>query len=193
MKVKVRGLTTMDEMANAMMKLGLSSKDQYMALRKARTGLVLDQIAFYAPDSIAEANIKKMLGIDEAEWTVDHVSGRCRVFGGDERESTARLQFNYDLGIEVEILRYLSGPHWHLQRAISKHGPNVFFGSIPFVSHIGFHVNDEELPNLPFQVAQEMVTVEHSNPAIAGRSYQYVIYDTKDMLGVDLKYIKRLA
>ena len=42
-------------------------------------------------------------------------------------------------------------------------------------------------------VAQEVMTESHTNPVIAGkRSYNYVIFDTKDILGVDLKFIVRI-
>jgi hypothetical protein len=54
-------------------------------------------------------------------------------------------------------------------------------------------VNDDPLPTLPWPVAQRMVTTFHTNPAITDRRYEYVIYDTRGALGVDLKYIKRLA
>jgi hypothetical protein len=41
-------------------------------------------------------------------------------------------------------------------------------------------------------VAQEVLTQSHTNPVISGkRWYNYVIFDTKDILGVDLKFIVR--
>ena len=41
-------------------------------------------------------------------------------------------------------------------------------------------------------VAQEVVTESHTNPVIAGkRTYNYVIFDTKEILGVDVKFIVR--
>jgi hypothetical protein len=134
-----------------------------------------------------------MLGLVDADWTEDEVTGRVSVFGEPENISRARLQFNYDLGIEVEILTYLQGPNWHRARDLAGRGHGTRPGAPPFLSHIGFHVNDEELPTLPWPVAQKMTTTEHLNPAIAGRSYAYVIYDTVRMLGADLKYIKRLS
>ena len=43
------------------------------------------------------------------------------------------------------------------------------------------------------QVAQEVVTDSHTNPNIAGqRRYNYVIFDTREIIGVDLKFIVRL-
>jgi hypothetical protein len=42
-------------------------------------------------------------------------------------------------------------------------------------------------------VAQEVFTESHTNPVIAGkRSYNYVIFDTREILGVDLKFIVRI-
>lgn len=172
----------------------MNAKTQYMQFRALRKTLCLDQIAFYAPGPLAEAEIKNMLGLANADWTEDYVTGDVKVFGGDPSVSKAKLQFNYDLGIEVEILTYLEGPNWHRERERhSRHNDDFEFNPRreAFVSHLGFHVNDEDMPLLPWRVAQSMITTFHSNPAIAGRSYEYVIYDTKDMLGVDLKYIKR--
>lgn len=171
----------------------MSAKDQYMRLRSFRRGLVLDQIAFYAPDATAEEKVKGMFGLREAEWTEDFVTGRVSVFGEPEQVSQAKLLFNYDLGIELEILTYTLGPNWHRHRAKRGEGPPINPGCEPFVSHIGFHVNEEELPFRLEPAAQRMVTTFHSNPAIADRRYEYVIYDTFHSLGVDLKYIKRLA
>jgi hypothetical protein len=69
------------------------------------------------------------------------------------------------------------------------------------VSHLGMHCSAEELlkwrqffADRSIAVAQEVMTQSHSNPAIAGqRWYNYVIFDTKDILGVDLKFIVRRA
>lgn len=171
----------------------MDAKTQYMELRKARKGRVLDQIAFYAPDDFAVDQIKQSFGLQTADWTEDFVEGRVTVFGEPENISRARLLFNYDLGIELEILTYVQGPNWHRHRDKLRTGPRTDPGSIPFQSHIGFHVNEEQLPLLGFPVAQRMITTSHSNPAIQDRRYEYVIYDTISVLGADLKFIKRLA
>lgn len=179
---------------------GCSAKSQYMALRAQRTGLVLDQLAFYAPSDASVDAIKASLGLAAAEWTEDTVTGMATVWRGPATESKARLLFNYDLGIEVEILTYLEGPHWHQIAGSEKlNGPGwdklmaLPLAHSGFQSHIGFHVNNGDLPRLPFPVAQELVTHEHSNPAIAGRRYHYRIFDTRAVNGVFLKYIKRLS
>ena len=45
--------------------------------------------------------------------------------------------------------------------------------------------------NLSFNY--DIFSESHTNPVIAGkRSYNYVIFDTKDILGVDLKFIVRI-
>jgi hypothetical protein len=171
----------------------MDAKEQYIALRAERHGLVLDQIAFYAPDASAERSIKQQLGLADADWTEDLVTGRVTVFGEPENISKARLLFNYDLGIELEILTYLQGPNWHRHRANNHNGPACRPGFPPFMSHIGFHVNDGPLPTLPWPIAQRMTTTFHTNPGVGDRRYGYVIYDTRGTLGVDLKYIKRLS
>ena len=180
---------------------GANAKDQYMGLRSVRQGLVLDQIAFYAPNNEAVARIKASLGLAVAEWTEDVVTGKARVWGNLEEESKARLLFNYDLGIEVEILTYLEGPHWHnpdstiekLDAPGWEMTPPLPFSHSGFQSHLGFHVNEGELPRLPFRIAQELITDTHTNPGVAGRRYHYRIFDTRAVNGVFLKYIKRIA
>ena len=171
----------------------MDAKEQYMKLRSERTGLVLDQLAFYAADAMAVEKVKRMLGLENADWTEDFVTGHVSVFGEPGNISKARLLFNYDLGHEVEILTYLQGPNWHRHRDKEGNGPSTKPGAEPFVSHIGFHVNDLPLPTLAWPVAQRLTTTFHSNEAIKDRRYEYVIYDTYHSLGVDLKYIKRLA
>lgn len=167
----------------------VSAKEQYMALRAARANLrapVLDQVAFYAKGAVGVEQAKASLELFDAEWTEDIVIGQASVWGGVWAASKARLLFNYDLGMEVEILTYLEGPHWH-------QNSKELQTSVSFLSHIGFHVNAGELPDLPFRVAQELITISHTNPAIAGRRYHYRIYDTRHFNGVFTKYIKRLS
>ena len=68
------------------------------------------------------------------------------------------------------------------------------------VSHLGMHCTADELElwqeffaERGIGIAQEVVTDSHTNPVISGkRLYNYVIFDTKEILGVDLKFIVRL-
>ena len=67
------------------------------------------------------------------------------------------------------------------------------------VSHLGMHVTSGELEGWRhffaergIVVAQEVKTHEHTNPVIAGkRFYTYVIFNTRPILGVDVKFIVR--
>ena len=100
-------------------------------------------------------------------------------------------KFNYDLisGKEFEVLNYTSGRNWIDER-----------GDRNVVSHLGMHCTNAELIKWKeffkerfIEVAQEVFTDSHTNPAIAGkRSYNYVIFDTQHILGVDLKFIVRI-
>ncbi len=170
-------------------------REQYMELRAARTGLVLDQIAIYVSTAEEERMAKAAWGLTDAEWSEDYVIGRAVVHGEDVPRSRARLLFNYDLGIELEILQYLEGDNWHAHYQRSAPGDQFsgHFRDGPFISHIGFHVNDGPLPSLPFPLVQELWTEEHTNPHVAGRKYHYRIFDTRAVNGCFSKYIKRVS
>ena len=67
------------------------------------------------------------------------------------------------------------------------------------VSHLGMHVTEAELDAFSdyfrmkgIHIAQMVETRRHTNPVIVGkRTYKYVIFDTRRILGVDLKFIVR--
>jgi hypothetical protein len=108
--------------------------------------------------------------------------------GGEEATNTARLLFNYDLGIEVEILQYLDGPNYL----------DVLNVPSRSIAHIGMHLRPDAqsaVLNRPFlvPVAQQVETFEHQNPGVpANRRYRYTIYDARLELGHCLKVIERL-
>lgn len=149
---------------------------------------VIEQIAI-APRN-PEAAKKLLTEIGAVDWAEDHVVASGHVFG-KPGTNEANLSFNYDLfgGKEFEILDYTSPNNWVDQ----ERGRNT-------VSHLGMHCTAEELLqwrqfflDRKIAVAQEVFTDSHTNPVIAGkRSYNYVIFDTKDILGVDLKFIVRI-
>lgn len=154
----------------------------------------MDQIAFYARNRLEEFNIKALLGLGDAEWIVDQVMGHVEVGidlntnSGIEGNSVGLLQFNYDRGIEIEILRYMEGPNWH------DNNPALYGGG-GFISHIGYHLeDDEEFPRLASPLVQKMETKAHTNPFLVekGRRYLYQIYDTRAVLGCYSKFIKRI-
>lgn len=148
----------------------------------------IEQIAICPKDPAAAKELLTAIGA--AEWFEDHVIASGAVFGSAGRNE-ADLSFNYQLfeGNEFEVLNYTEGENW------MQHGTRP--GS---VSHLGMHCSAEELiqwreffAGRGIKVAQEVFTESHTNPHIAGkRSYNYVIFDTKDILGVDLKFIVRI-
>lgn len=148
----------------------------------------IEQIAICPKDPAAAIALLTAMGA--AEWAKDHVVANGKVYAQEGRNE-ADLAFNYDLfgGKEFEVLNYTDGNNWmlHPERLNS-------------VSHLGMHCSAEELiqwraffAERGINVAQEVFTESHTNPVIAGqRWYNYVIYDTKAILGVDLKFIVRL-
>lgn len=123
------------------------------------------------------------------EWSLDKVVAQGEVFG-HPAGNVAKLAFNYDIcsGKEFEVLQYIEGRNW------VEHGDGP-----PRVSHFGMHVTAEELDQWRaffeernIAVAQEVFTESHTNEVIAGkRWYNYVIFDTVNILGTDLKFIVR--
>jgi len=150
---------------------------------------VIEQIAIAPADPIRAKVLLSEMGA--VEWHNDHVVATGKVFG-KTGTNEADLSFNYELfgGKEFEVLDYTDGENWvdSLMR-----GRNT-------VSHLGMHCTAEELVEWRkffhergYAVAQEVFTDSHTNPVIAGkRKYNYVIFDTKQVLGVDLKFIVRI-
>lgn len=148
----------------------------------------IEQIALYPAQT--ERAIEFLAAIGLTEWSRDHVKANGRVFG-IEGSNEADLMFNYqaapDSKLELEVLHYTDGPHWMQARAFS-------------VSHLGMHVEEDELQEWMqimdkhgVNIAQSVETESHTNPVIAGtRRYRYVIYSTRHLIGVDLKFIVRL-
>lgn len=149
----------------------------------------IEQIALCP--KIMTANARQLLcdmGLDD--WSDDHVKARGEVFGG-VRENEADLAFNYQANpegsLELEILNYTEGDNWMFDRPAR-------------VSHLGMHCSAEQLEEWreffdkrDIEVAQEVITESHTNPAIKdSRRYNYVIFDTYSILGVDVKFIVRL-
>ncbi len=148
---------------------------------------VIEQLALYPPKP-SEAR-ELLAAIGAVNWVDDHVTAVGRVMGA-EATNEADLAFNYGLGagiLELEILSYTDGRNW------MEFNP-------PSVSHIGMHCDDANLvkwreffAERGILVAQEVETVKHTNPILveSGRHYQYVIFNTRPILGLDLKFIVR--
>lgn len=149
----------------------------------------IEQIAICPKDPVRAKEFLKEIGA--IDWAEDHVVAEGEVFGAPSK-SEANLSFNYDIfeGKEFEILNYTTGLNWMQEQT---RGSNS-------VSHLGMHCTADELikwreffKQRDISVAQEVVTESHTNPVIAGkRNYNYVIFDTKEIIGVDLKFIVRI-
>ncbi len=148
---------------------------------------IIEQIAIVPPRAAQAIELLTEMGL--GEWARDHVCASGTVFGipGD---NAADLAFNYEASsskpLEFEVLDYTSGRNW-----MDIH--------LPSVSHLGMHCTEEELErwrafftSRGINVAQEVRTKSHTNPVIAGkRLYTYVIFNTRPILGVDVKFIVR--
>jgi len=165
----------------------------------------IQQIAMVVCNTQAAFTLLSDLGL--TDWIHDTVVAEGKVFGL-EGANTANLHFNYQAGtgieyidgdgtqrydtkpLELEILDYTDGPNW-----MAENG-----SSLDSVSHLGMHVTAEQLAQYRayfeaegIPVAQEVVTQSHTNDHIKdSRRYNYVIFDTRELIGVDLKFIVRL-
>lgn len=149
----------------------------------------VEQIALCPTNPAAAIELLTAMGL--GEWARDHVVASGKVYG-HPGNNEALLNFNYEAtshkDLELEILHYTTGPNWmsHRDRANS-------------VSHLGMHCTAEELvqwtqffADRKIPIAQSVDTQSHTNPVIAGqRWYRYCIFDTKHILGVDVKFICR--
>lgn len=153
----------------------------------------IDQIAYYATSQEQELAIKKTFGLQNAKWIEDFVEGNATVYG-NQCKSLGRLQFNYDLGIELEILMYEKDTfHWHkAQSNWANYADDIH------LSHVGIHLDDDEdFPAIQgfqgWHLVQELFTTGHTNPYVVEkkRRYHYKIYQNGTAPNF-LKYIKRL-
>lgn len=142
----------------------------------------IDQLAYIAFNDEDEAAIKKALGLERAEWVEDEciASGVVRGVIGVNK---AKLLFNYDMGVEVEILRYIEGPNYASELPAGS------------MCHVGIHASGvSPAPSFDAPIIQQVKTRSHTNEFLlkTGRRYQYTIYDTFDALGVYMKVIERI-
>jgi hypothetical protein len=162
----------------------------------------IEQIALYPQDTVAARAFLADLGL--SEWVHDTVVANGIVFD-DVGRNTAHLSFNYQSGngsdteagkpLELEVLEYVEGRNW-MDLSIEG-GETGRFGG---VSHLGMHVTVDQLMEFEhvmrkheIPIAQRVTTESHTNEHIKdSRRYQYTIYDTRHLIGVDLKFIVRL-
>ena len=147
----------------------------------------LEQIALCPQDPVKAIELLSAMGL--TDWVHDIVVARGSVADALPTENVAHLAFNYqalEAAKELEVLHYSAGRNWMSDNA-------------PRVSHLGMHCSAAELHDWKqffkrrgIGIAQEVHTLTHSNPAIAGkRWYHYTIFDTWKILSVDIKFIVR--
>lgn len=145
----------------------------------------IDQLAFCSRGEDDDKLIKQFLQLEDKPWIEDIVTAKGMVGAFDSVTNVAKLQFNYDLEHEVEILRYLEGPNY-LDLAAVPGGR---------MCHIGSHfVGDGDVPRVHAPILQQLVTQNHTNPFQAehNRHYRYTIYNTYSRMGLFFKIIERL-
>lgn len=149
-----------------------------------------DQVAWYARDDEAAENLKKVLGLDKELWIGDRVTGKSLFPDGTWSVNVGELRFCYSQGIELEILTYVEGNHWHMSNPQWMLTATRFF-----ISHVGIHLDDgEEFPDTP-NLVQETFTISHTSEYLttgagAGRKYHYRIHQLAP--GSYVKYIRRI-
>lgn len=145
----------------------------------------IDQIAVAVPGAVAADNMMRRMG---GEWVEDTVTFKELAEG---TEGQYKLHFNYDMGVEFEILVWQTGPFWLATKMLGR-------GAV--VSHYGTHVENAisaaagAANHYGAEVVQAVETIGHTNPLLVeqGRRYRYAIVDTRDLLGADLKFIERI-
>ena len=151
----------------------------------------LDQVAWHAIGKGEAEKLKIILGLASEPWIEDIVTGKSLFPDGKWCINKALLRFNYSQGIELEILTYFEGRHWH------QNNSHFVGGKEFFISHVGYHLDDgEDFPEMPADsLVQETFTVSHTSEylttgAAAGRKYHYKIFELSS--GNYVKYIRRL-
>lgn len=151
----------------------------------------IEQIALAPKDPAKARQLLNEMGFHAEEWIKDTVHASGVVFGSNA-ENRAELNFFEGMSVhELEILDYQSGTNWI---------DETTGGARNIVSHLGMHCSDEDELNSwkvffaerGISIAQEVETLHHTNPAIAGkRQYHYVVFNTREILGTDIKIILR--
>ena len=148
----------------------------------------IEQIAIRPENRERARALLEKIGL--AAWIDDKAAAAGSV-RGDLARNVADLSFCYDgepaKPLELELINYEYGRNW------LPLGASI-------VSHVGMHCTLAELAEWRalfasegIEPVQEVTTTSHSNPAIAqSRRYHYCIFGTREILGLDLKFIVRL-
>lgn len=157
----------------------------------------MDQLAICCHTDHQINMVKDWFGLAEADWVKDTVTCDSWVRGQQawSVQNVAELQFCYAMGMEFEIIRWLSGPNWHEMVPWYKQNNRQIF-----VSHIGIHLAPgEHFPKETedCRAVQVTRTLHHTNAnfhtpssPLYGRQYHYKIYALSPT--VFIKYIRRV-
>jgi len=182
-------------------------KTKVVNVKLEKPPMKIDQIAFYARTKDQEERIKVLLGLDTEPWVEDVVTAKSLFPDGQWCINKGRLQFNYSLGIELEILTYIEGRHWHLASgdhyamgapvSYNQAGNPLWGIGREFISHVGIHLDDgADFPAMDgCTLVQETFTQSHTSEYLttgggAGRKYHYRIFELAP--GTYIKYIRRI-
>lgn len=151
--------------------------------------LKFHQVAIY--HAWPEKAVEDWTGMGYSKWIHDSAT----LTGTEWFEQSSKIGymwFNYDiLPMELEYVRYDSP---------TRHSGDERTGDTPFISHMSTYVDDvdatvhrinQEHDWLPYH---QFLTGEHRNPAVIERGLRFkeAIYDTRGLLGFDIKLIQRI-
>ena len=152
----------------------------------------MDQIAYHVPNDGAARMVMNTFGLKEENFTIDYAKGKVWLPHVGWGDMEAKLRFNYDMGIEFELLTYLMIPNC-ISRCCFREIEDV---SLVHFSHIGIHLEEgEDFPSPECMImVQEMMTESHTNENVpVGQTYHYKIFGYKENVkGPFIKYIKRI-
>ena len=151
--------------------------------------LKFHQVAVYhiRPDTA----VHEWAGMGYSNWVSD-VATLIGTEWGHRSEKVGEMWFNYDiLPMELEYVHYST---------TTRHSGDGRTGHIPFISHMSTYVEDvddtvkrisEEHDVEPYHKFQ---TSGHLNPSVKerGLTFREAIYDTRHLLGFDIKLIQRI-
>ena len=148
---------------------------------------IINQISICPKDPIAAHKLLFEMGA--VPWNLDTVTAEGEVNGISGR-NVSQVAHNYNLvstETEFEILDYSHGPSWLADKTESV------------VASFGMNSTEEHLSKWKeffaernIDVCQEVNTIKHANPAINDvYRYHFCIFRTRDILGVDIKFIVR--
>ena len=149
--------------------------------------LKFHQVAIYTDNVMRDITMWKDMGYEEWSYDTAKLVGKDR---GVPTIKQATMAFNYDiLPLELEYVSY-NGP---------RNREDERTGFDAFLSHCSTIVHDVEEKMLELKQKHglepyhQFVTQDHTNPNVQGiKRFKEAIYDTRHLLGFDIKLIQRV-